>query len=36
MQLKEQLENKDAEIKRLLSDLNCRTEIDESDSGAGK
>lgn len=34
VQLKEQLENKDAEIKRLLSDLNCRTEIDESDSGA--
>lgn len=34
VQLKEQLENKDAEIKRLLSDLNCRTEMDESDSGA--
>ncbi|XP_032893761.1 liprin-beta-1 isoform X4 [Amblyraja radiata] len=34
VQLKEQLENKDAEIKRMLSDLNCRTEMDESDSGA--
>ncbi|XP_078273227.1 liprin-beta-1b isoform X6 [Rhinoraja longicauda] len=34
VQLKEQLENKDAEIKRLLSELNCRTEMDESDSGA--
>ncbi|XP_051886031.1 liprin-beta-1b isoform X4 [Pristis pectinata] len=34
VQLKEQLEEKDIEIKRLLSELNCKTELDESDSGA--
>ncbi|XP_067906308.1 liprin-beta-1b isoform X2 [Heterodontus francisci] len=35
VQLKEQLEQKDAEIKRLCSEMSYKTEIDESDSGAG-
>ncbi|XP_067906309.1 liprin-beta-1b isoform X3 [Heterodontus francisci] len=34
VQLKEQLEQKDAEIKRLCSEMSYKTEIDESDSGA--
>uniref|UniRef100_UPI00398E6F6F liprin-beta-1b isoform X6 n=1 Tax=Pristiophorus japonicus TaxID=55135 RepID=UPI00398E6F6F len=34
VQLKEQLEQKDAEVKKLWSELSYRSEIDESDSGA--
>ncbi|XP_048463397.1 liprin-beta-1b isoform X3 [Rhincodon typus] len=34
LQLKEQLEQKDAEIKRLCSEMSFKTEMDESDSGA--
>ncbi|XP_072123458.1 liprin-beta-1b isoform X2 [Mobula birostris] len=34
VQLTEQLEKKDAEIKGLLSELNAKTELDECDSGA--
>ncbi|XP_072915899.1 liprin-beta-1b isoform X3 [Hemitrygon akajei] len=34
VQLTEQLEKKDAEIKGLLSELNAKMELDESDSGA--
>ncbi|XP_062913658.1 liprin-beta-1b isoform X9 [Mobula hypostoma] len=34
VQLTEQLEKKDAEIKGLLSELNAKTELDESDGGA--
>ncbi|XP_069760578.1 liprin-beta-1b isoform X3 [Narcine bancroftii] len=34
VQLKEELEKKDAEIKRLLSELNCKTEMAESEGGA--
>ncbi|XP_048404791.1 liprin-beta-1b isoform X10 [Stegostoma tigrinum] len=34
LQLKEQLEQKDAEIKRLCSEMSFKTEMDESDTGA--
>ncbi|XP_060695708.1 liprin-beta-1b isoform X6 [Hemiscyllium ocellatum] len=34
VQLKEQLEQKDAEIKRLCSEMSFKTEMDESDNGA--
>ncbi|XP_078423818.1 liprin-beta-1b isoform X2 [Cetorhinus maximus] len=34
VQLKEQLEQKDTEVKRLCSEMSYKTEIDESDSGA--
>ncbi|XP_067855304.1 liprin-beta-1b isoform X8 [Heptranchias perlo] len=34
VQLKEQLEQKDAEVKRLWSELSYKSEVDESDSGA--